>query len=134
MLGNGDGTLAAPVSSPVGRDVRSIAVADVDGNGTQDLVMAEPDANVVSVLPRNGDGTFGTAQAYSADAAPRWVAVADLNNDGALDVAVANTGSDDVSVLLNTSSPPPPPTKHHHKACAGHHPHVKRNCGKHRKG
>jgi hypothetical protein len=137
LLGNGDGTLGTPTYFPVssapfgfpGETRYSLTAADVDGDGHVDAVLT--DSVDALVLPGAGDGTFGAPLAFPADTTPRWAAVADLNGDGALDLAVANFGSSDVSVLLNAAGSPPP-SKHHHKACAGHHPHVKRNCGKHK--
>jgi hypothetical protein len=106
LLGNGDGTFQAPRSFAVGRGARSVAVADVNGDGLPDLVVANALSNDVSVLLGNGDGTFQIARNFPAGIGPQSVAVADVNGDGRLDLTVAYAGSfpDDynggVSVLL----------------------------------
>jgi len=84
-----------------GSDAQSVAVADVNGDGKLDLIVAnECDnrsgcVNIVSVLLGNGDGTFQTAVPHSTGG---WgggnnaaaVAVADVNGDGKPDLLVAN--------------------------------------------
>jgi FG-GAP-like repeat len=66
----------------------SIAVADVNGDGRPDIVVA---TNTVGVLLGNGDGTFKAAVTYgSGGRGVVSVAVADVNGDGKPDVVVAN--------------------------------------------
>jgi hypothetical protein len=90
---------------PVGSYPCSVAVADLNGDGIPDIVVANQSSNTVSVLLGNGDGTFQTEQTFSVGAYPASVAVADLNGDGKPDLVVANRGSpinpgNSVSVLL----------------------------------
>jgi len=103
LLGNGDGTFQAPVSySSGGVYAQSVAIADVNGDGHPDLVVAsqcpigECDGEVpgvVSVLLGNGDGTFQSAVSYSAggDYASS-VAIGDVNGDGHPDLVVTTEG------------------------------------------
>src|SRR5437667_48411 len=114
LLGNGDGTFQPVVSySSGGNTALSVAVADVNGDGKPDLVMAIAFYNTVAILLGNGNGTFQAATTCgSGGILPRSVAVADLNGDGKPDVAVSNfCGSTinclpgKVGVLLNNSSP-----------------------------
>jgi hypothetical protein len=108
LLGNGDGTFQSQVVYDSG-GVRgqSIALADMNGDGYLDLVVAnlcESSSNCdlsllrgiggpggVSVLLGNGDGTFRSAVSYYSggyNAGP--VAIGDVNGDGLPDVIVAN--------------------------------------------
>jgi hypothetical protein len=93
--------LAAPIYGSGGEDADSVAVADVNGDGKLDLVVANDGSNNVSVLLGNGDGTFRMAVSYgSGGQGADSVAVADVNGDGKLDLVVANDRSNNVSVLL----------------------------------
>ena len=94
FLGNGDGTFQPAKLYSSGEEITySVAVADVNGDGKPDVVMASNgDVNGnVSVLRGNGDGTFQTAQTYNSGAySAQSIAVADVNGDGRLDLVVAN--------------------------------------------
>jgi hypothetical protein len=82
----------------------SVAVADLNGDGIPDMVVANYGSGTVGVLLGNGDGTFHTEVTYDAGNNPISVAVADLNHDGDLDLVVANQGSSSVSVLLGNGN------------------------------
>ncbi len=80
---------------------QSVAVADVNGDGKLDLVVANP--GFVGVLMGNGDGTFRKVATYttgSAGPGTSIIAVGDLNNDGKPEVVVIGVGSETLSVLL----------------------------------
>ena len=81
-----------------GYEAQSVAVADVNGDGKPDLVVANlcassdcTNGGVVGVLLGNGDGTFQAAVSYgSGGQDAESVAVADVNGDGKPDLVVAN--------------------------------------------
>src|SRR2546423_1771322 len=58
-LGKGDGTFQLPRIVPLTRGETPIYVvaADLRGNGTQDLIVAEYDTSTIGVLLGYGDGT-----------------------------------------------------------------------------
>ena len=97
-----------------GLQTASLAVADVNGDGQPDLVVANTCASAgsfgcrngsIGVLLSNGDGTFKTAVTYPAGFFPISVAVADLNGDGRPDAVVTNNqdnGNGSVGVLLGS--------------------------------
>jgi len=73
----------------------SAAVADVNGDGKPDIVVANSGSNTVGVLLGNGDGTFQPAVTYDSGGVYPWsVAVADLNGDGAPDIVVVNCNAE----------------------------------------
>ena len=124
LLGNGDGTFQPAVTYDSGGDAATaIVVADVNGDGKADLIVANecqtygdcPSGGGVSVLLGNGDGAFRPAASYNSggfdSVLPTSVAVADVNGDGHPDLVVTFTcqsygncpdgfGPGGVSVLL----------------------------------
>jgi len=104
LLGNGDGTFTAANNSTfaTGAGPQAIAVADLNGDGKLDLIIANSQGASLTILLGNGDGTFTPAAGspITVGNAPYAVAVADLNGDGKLDLAIANNGDGTVSVLL----------------------------------
>jgi Big-like domain-containing protein/VCBS repeat protein len=68
----------------------AVAIADLNGDGKADLVVAESNG-MFSVLLGNGDGTFQAPVTYSPGLSPVSVAIADLNGDGKPDVVLAGT-------------------------------------------
>jgi hypothetical protein len=110
LLGNGDGTFQTHVEYTVGVDPIALAVADLNGDGFLDLVVANSDTGSsaapgsVSVLFGNGNGTFQTQQVYPAGIGSSSVVVGDFNGDGKLDFAVTNADDETVGVYLNRGS------------------------------
>ena len=96
MLGNGDGTFAAPINSGTAAGPSAPAVADFNGDGKPDVAVS--DAGSVYILLGNGDGTFKPQIGYAAGAT--GIALADFNADGNVDLATANTLTNDASILL----------------------------------
>src|SRR6185503_1791235 len=66
-----------------------VRAADFDGDGDDDLVVADP-GSTAYVLRSKGDGTFEAPVPLSEARGPRWVSVTDLDGDGELDLATAN--------------------------------------------
>jgi hypothetical protein len=101
LLGNGDGTFAGAVAyGSAGLYPDGVAIADVNGDGKADVVVANsstsPSVNAgdLGVLLGKGDGTFQAAVAYpSGGYGAASVAVVDVNGDGKLDMVVANCSS-----------------------------------------
>jgi hypothetical protein len=92
-----------PIPYDPGGSCSSIAVADVNGDGHLDLVVAYWNEGSVGVLLGKGDGTFQPVVKYNSGGtgAPS-VAVADLNGDGKPDIVVLNAWGQEgtVGVLL----------------------------------
>ncbi len=91
---------------PVDEAPVSIAAADFNGDGKQDLATANSEigSNSISVLLGTGSGSFGVATDFAAGEGLRAVAVGDFNGDGKQDLVTADSGSNSISVLLGTGS------------------------------
>jgi hypothetical protein len=117
LLGNGDGTFQTAVTyDSGGNGASAVAVADVNGDGKLDLLVANQcisysncgNGGAVGVLLGNGDGTFQPVATYPTSGFGGWaLAVADVNGDGKPDLLVTNqcstnacSGDSRVGVLL----------------------------------
>ena len=110
-------TFAAPVTFPAGAQPQAVRIADVNGDGLPDLVVANYGPGTdgtgmpgVSVLLQNAasPGTFLAPVSYATPDGAIDVAVGDLNGDGRPDLVVASIDPDftgGVSVLLQNAAP-----------------------------
>jgi hypothetical protein len=88
LLGNGDGTFQAPISSPSFANLTNVGATDLNGDGKPDVVGIYNDA--LFVFLNKGDGTFALGVSYSlgTTAGVRSLVFGDFNNDNKTDVAV----------------------------------------------
>jgi FG-GAP-like repeat len=114
LLNQGHGTFGPAVAYPAGTNPGSLAIADLDGDGAVDLVIADegkfpPDPSPaqlasihgsVRVLYNRGDGTFVPPIDTTVSGSP-GVAAGDLDGDGAADLAVNDVIGGTVTILLS---------------------------------
>jgi len=112
LLGNGDGTFQAPITTPVDSEAyKFVGVGDFNSDGRLDIVCIadDPTNTVVSIVLflGNGDGTFTRdSSSQPATGYPGLVdaVLLDVNHDGKLDVVLPNgvnlSGGQSVTVLL----------------------------------
>ena len=85
----------------------AVKLADLNGDGIPDLIVANSGSNNVLIYPGLGNGQFGLAvnggHGFFTGTNPVGITVADVNGDGKPDLVIANKGSNDVSILLNQS-------------------------------
>jgi hypothetical protein len=101
-------SFAAQQTFAVGHFPDSVQVADFNGDGRPDLVVANKQDDMVSVLLdttpfRSGMPSFAAQQTFQVGHAPASVSFGDINDDGRPDLVTADNGDNAVSVLLNTT-------------------------------
>jgi hypothetical protein len=90
LLNNGNGTFSAGAVYQTGAESLNVSIADLNGDGVPDLVVASAFNQGIMVLLGNGNGTFADPVFYSTSsfgAAPYDIAIADFNQDGIPDIA-----------------------------------------------
>ncbi len=109
----------------MGSSPGSLALADVNGDGKLDVVVANEKSNDVSVLLGDDRRGFSPARGspFRAGPNPNDIAVGDFNRDGRPDLAIANHETQDVTVLLATGEedsrrrPAPPSASRSNPMC-----------------
>lgn len=111
LLLAGCGASAAPPPAPLNFDQQTLAVggapasveiADFNGDGRPDIVIASEKDGKASVFLNQGSGKFQRAAGspFDAGANPNDIALGDLNQDRAIDLAFANHETEYLTVLL----------------------------------
>lgn len=109
LLGNGDGTFQPAATylatlhdtSNYSPQTVWIRTADIDGDGSLDLVATNENYGSVSILYGNGDGSFSDPAEFPTGGYPWWLTTVDMNGDGAPDVITADYDQIGTTVLLN---------------------------------
>ncbi|MCA9010039.1 MAG: VCBS repeat-containing protein [Planctomycetaceae bacterium] len=101
-------TFLSPVTFSTGNSPFDLEVADMNGDGKQDIVSISNTDLVHVLLNTTTAGattpTFAAAQSVVGAATPRSVTVADFNGDGRPDIAASGDGSTKAIVLLNNTA------------------------------
>jgi predicted NUDIX family NTP pyrophosphohydrolase len=101
VLGNdGDGAFETWHVYPLGADPASVAIGDLNADGSADLATANTYAGTISVLLNDGHGRFPARRDYPTGNWAPSVAIGDLNADGKADL-VAGQFDRFVSVFFN---------------------------------
>ncbi|MGE3108180.1 MAG: FG-GAP-like repeat-containing protein [Phycisphaerales bacterium] len=83
-------------------DARDVQVADLDGDGWEEIVWGDPEQNNVAIL-RNTLGTFWLHQNFATSIyGSLYLGVADFSGDGRPDIVSANDAARTFSILVNT--------------------------------
>ncbi len=88
----------------------AVAIADFNGDGKPDIVVADKNWDSVSVFTNNtttGSATpaFSNQNQFRTGQRPTGISVADINGDGLPDIVTSNYNSSSVSILQNTTTP-----------------------------
>ena len=73
--------------------------ADLNGDGEQDLAVANLMSDDISVLLGKSDGSFHTGLVYGAGDGPHAVVAGDLDRDGLPDLATINVYADSAALF-----------------------------------
>jgi hypothetical protein len=106
LLGDGKGQFREAPGSPfaAGHLPNDIGIADMNGDGNLDLVIADHQSPYLTILLGDGKGGFrlgpGSPVDVHSNPHPHGVAVADFNGDGKPDVVTDSWGTNQIELLL----------------------------------
>lgn len=89
----------APVAYDTGIEPVSVATSDLNGDGFNDLAVANAESDDLTISLGIGDGSFAAPVSYPAGDGPSAVAIGNLTGNQHQDVAVSNRGSSNISVF-----------------------------------
>ncbi|MDX9911601.1 MAG: FG-GAP-like repeat-containing protein [Phycisphaerales bacterium] len=99
IRGAGSGQFFAQVRLTFGgTEIMRPAVADLNGDGINDIVVAQSAVDNVAVRLGTGGLNFAPQVLYPMGDAPRHVKLVDVSNDGVLDMIVAGVNSNRISI------------------------------------
>ena len=112
FFGDGTGAFASPVVVPVGTAPASIAAADLDLDGSPEIVVTHaagsgqnPPPAGVRIVHRTGVRSFGTVDVAMPGSSPISVAIAPMNADLFPDLVVGDGLNSNVYVALSQGKP-----------------------------
>lgn len=97
-------SFAARQNFATGQLPNSAAVADINGDGKPDLIVANDLDGTFSVLLNATSPSFAPQQTFPGGSFPISVTTADVNGDGKADVILTNNNNQ-VTVMINTTTP-----------------------------
>lgn len=101
MLGNGDGTFQAPITTPApGGRATWMTVGDLNKDGKLDAVVVQYMNNEIEVFLGNGDGTFQSPTTLATGRLPGFSVLGDFNGDGKVDIVVDNQQDNNGEIYL----------------------------------
>jgi hypothetical protein len=104
FFNDGSGAFESTWSIRAQRGLRSLAIADLNGDGRNDIATANAAADSVTIALGVAGGAFAEPYHIAAGKHPRNITAADLNRDGRIDLVVTNIEDHDVSVLWNAGA------------------------------
>jgi hypothetical protein len=105
--GTANGTLGTRVDYDAGTGPNSIAIADYNLDGIQDLAVADSGGNAAALLFGLTGGTFNAPFVLNVGNDPVSIVTADFDGNGTPDGALVNNASNTLSVILNNSASTP---------------------------
>lgn len=82
-------------------DARDVQIADLDGDGWEEIIWGDPDQNNVAIF-KNDAGTYSLRQNFGTSRyGSLYLAIADFSGDGRPDIVSANDTGRTFSILVN---------------------------------
>jgi len=93
------GVISKTADLPAGAGVCKVEIADVTGDGSQDIIAANFHDNTISVTEFKNGAAMEPVVYKLNGLRPNGLAAGDINGDGLIDVVAANRDSDSIDIL-----------------------------------
>jgi len=101
FLGDGKGGFTQGARVPAGVQPNAFVAADLDGDGRRDVVIANHDTDLITLLSGTKQGTFTRREIrVHSIPHPHTIAVADTDNDKRPDIIIDSWGENRLMILL----------------------------------
>jgi hypothetical protein len=104
LLGNGDGTFAAPSTIALSGEASQVDVADLNGDGILDVAATDYNTNELTVYLATSATTYASGVTYTTPDG-YWDACSltagDLTGDGKPEIVNANCGDNNLTIFVN---------------------------------
>jgi hypothetical protein len=106
LMNNGSGSFGPAVLYPAGQSTRGLAAADVNGDGTSDVLTADDYSNAITVRYNPGNGVFPVIPQDFAGSAQFYQDAADIDGDGDVDIFTSGPrpSADDGAIMRNNGT------------------------------
>ncbi len=99
-----NGWAAVTISKPTDNNPSGVCIAELSGDGLNDIAVCNRSSNSVQVFLNTGADDFGAPLTFPCGAAPSAIAAGDIDSDGDQDLAVACSAVNQVWLLFNNGS------------------------------
>ena len=103
LLGDGKGKFTIMKGSPfeAGKIPNRIAAGDVNGDGVNDIIVADNGSNKIYLFIMNKNGSVSAQSFITVGNHPKGIVIADLNADGKGDIVVCNQLDNDILIIVS---------------------------------
>ena len=101
LKNKGDGTFPIRADYSVGTNPHGVIASDLDGDGDNDLAVANSLEYTISILNNNANGTFQPKVNYNTNGYPASIFASDIDGDGDQDLLTAQPNTRTFSVFSN---------------------------------
>ncbi|MCC6426556.1 MAG: VCBS repeat-containing protein [Phycisphaerales bacterium] len=104
LMGNGNGTFAAPVVYAAGDGAQSVVTGHFNADSSPDIACSNVNSTSITIFLNSGNGTFGAPSSVTPGAGTQLFAPGDADGDGDIDLMAGSSSAKTLIVYKNNGS------------------------------